>query len=261
MIIDLTGRTALVTGGYGAIGAAMCWKYVKAGAGVIIVGRNREKGEAFAGELRAAGARAAFLRGDVADQAGMAEVCAQAIGLFGKIDILVNNAGINVGSEGRKPIHEFGDSDWHSIIDTDLNGVYYCSKPIIRHMIANQYGRIINISSITGLVPLRNQSAFTAAKAGVIHLTKAMAIELAPHNILVNAICPGSILFEGTRQLFYQDKARAERMLSHIPLGRPGQPEEIAGATVFLSSDEASYMTGSVLTIDGGWTCGFARDF
>lgn len=261
MKIDLTGKTAVVTGGYGAIGAAMCKKFILAGASVIVVGRNKQKGEEFENELRAMGGKALFIQGDVSSKQSMIDLCNKALENFAGIDILVNNAGINVSADKRGPIHEFADDDWHNIINTDLNGVYYCSKPIVEHMVKRQNGRIINVSSIVGLVPLRNQCAFTAAKAGVVNLTRAMAIELAPFGILVNGICPGSIMFEGTRELFYKDKDRAERMLSHIPLGRPGEPEEIAGATVFLASDEATYITGNIMTIDGGWTCGFARDF
>jgi NAD(P)-dependent dehydrogenase (short-subunit alcohol dehydrogenase family) len=257
--IDLTGRVALVTGGYGAIGAAMCKKFVDAGAGVVVVGRNKQKGVEFEAELKEMGGNALYIQGDVSDKQSMLDVCAEAVSKFSKIDILVNNAGINVGPDKRGPIHEFDDADWLNIISTDLNGIYYCSKPIIKQMAERNYGRVINISSIVGLVPLRNQCAFTAAKAGVINLTRAM--ELAPFGILANGICPGSIMFEGTRNLFYKDKEKADRMLSHIPLGRPGEPEEIAGATVFLASDEATYITGNIMTIDGGWTCGFARDF
>lgn len=261
MTIDLNDQVAIVTGGYGAIGAAMCKKLAEAGASVVVVGRNQEKGNEFVEELKRDGAKASYIYGDVGDKQSMIDMCAETLGIYGKIDILVNNAGINVSSERRGPIHEFDDEDWTNIINTDLNGVYYCSKPVIKHMVERNYGRIINVSSIVGLVPLRNQCAFTAAKAGVVNLTKAMAIELAPFNILVNGICPGSIMFEGTRKLFYQDPQKAERILSHIPLGRPGQPSEIAGAAVYLSSGECSYMTGNIMTIDGGWTCGFARDF
>ncbi len=261
MNIDLTGRCAVVTGGYGAIGAAMCEYYVDSGASVVVVGRNKEKGGEFAESLRARGKDAVYLYGDVSSKESMEELAAKSIEKYGKIDILVNNAGINVGAEGRGPIFEFNDNDWHNIINTDLNGVYYCSKPVIKNMVENKYGRIINVSSIVGEVPLRNQCAFAAAKAAVLNLTKAMAIELAPYGILVNAICPGSIMFEGTRALFYADKEKADRMMSHIPLGRPGEPHEIAGTTILLSSDEITYMTGNIVTIDGGWICGFARDF
>ena len=225
------------------------------------MGRNTEKGEKFEKELTDNGAKAVFIQGDVSDMGSMRLMAEKAVSKFGHIDILVNNAGINVGGDRRVLINEFNEEDWSNIVNTDLNGVYYCTKPVLKYMVEQKFGRIINISSIVGLVPLRNQSAFAAAKAGVVNLTKAMAIELAQFGILVNCICPGSIIFEGTRKLFYADKKVADRMLSHIPLGRAGEPEEIAGATVFLASDEATYITGNIMTIDGGWTCGFARDF
>jgi NAD(P)-dependent dehydrogenase (short-subunit alcohol dehydrogenase family) len=231
------------------------------GAALALAARNQQKLEELAQRIASAGGKAAVFAIDVADEEKIKAGIKAAIAHFGKVDILVNNAGVNVGPEGRKLIHEFDDSEWARTVNIDLNGVYFTSKPIIKNMVENGYGRIINISSIVGEVPLRNQCAFTAAKAGVINLTKAMAIELAPFGILVNAICPGSIMFEGTRALFYADKQRAERMISHIPLGRPGEPKEIAGMTIMLSSDEISYMTGNIVTIDGGWICGFARDF
>ena len=261
MKIDLSRKTVLVTGGSGAIGSALCKKFAGAGANIIIADIDEHKSIELEQELVKEGARAKFIFGNIANQDSMQELCQKAIQNFGKIDVLINNAGVNVSSDGRKPIQEFNDQDWHKIIDIDLTGVYFCSKPIIKHMVENDFGKIINISSVAGLVPLRLQCAFAAAKAGVVNLTKAMAIELAPHNIAVNCICPGSILHEGTQAVFYGDKAVAERFLSHIPMNRPGKPEDVSGAAVFLASDEASYMTGSVLTIDGGWTCGYARDF
>lgn len=261
MKIDLRGKVAIVTGGDGTIGSAMCKKLAAAGAAVAVVGISRENGETFVKELLKSGAKASFIFGDVADKQSMEDMSKSVIEDYGKIDILVNNAGINVKSEQREPIHDFNYADWSNIVNVDLNGVFYCSKPVTKHMVAQKYGRIINVSSIVGLVPLRNQCAFAAAKAGVVNLTKAMAIELAPFGILVNCICPGSIMCEGTSELFYQDPVKAESMLSHIPLHRPGKPDEIAGAAVFLASDEISYMTGNIMTIDGGWTCGFARDF
>jgi len=132
-------------------------------------------------------------------------------------------------------------------------------------MIAQKSGRIIHIASIAGLVPLRLQCAFVAAKAGVVNLTKAMALELGPHGVLVNGIAPGSTLTEGTRRLFYGDdgtfRHAVQRMLDHVPLGRPGTPEEIAVAALFLADPENSYMNGHILTVDGGWTAGYAREF
>ena len=140
--------------------------------------------------------------------------------------------------------------------------MYYCSKPAILQMERQGWGgSIINIGSIVGLAPLRLQCAFTAAKAGVFNLTKAMALELAPLKIRVNAIAPGSIMFEGTRKLFYADAVKAEAMMSHIPMHRPGNPEDIAGMACFLASEDSAYMTGTVNVVDGGWICGYTRDF
>ena len=262
MKIDLSGKVAVVTGAYGGIGEAICKKYVGAGAKVVLVGRNEEKGKAFEQQLKDMGAGALYIKGDVSSKESMQSMCDQTVREFGRIDILVNNAGVNVGPEDRKYIHEFSDEQWHRIINIDLNGVYYCSKPVIRQMIAQgEGGKILNVSSVVGQVPFRNQCAFAAAKAGVINLTKAMAIELADFDIQVNCICPGSTMIPGLRKLFYEDKKTAERMLSHIPMHRTAEPEEMAGAAVYLVSDEASYVTGEIMTIDGGWVAGYARDF
>jgi NAD(P)-dependent dehydrogenase (short-subunit alcohol dehydrogenase family) len=183
---------------------------------------------------------------------------------FGRIDILVNNAGINTRRD-RVPIHEYAPEEWNQILQVDLTGVFLTSRTVIPSMIENRGGRIVNISSIAGLVPLRLQCAYVAAKAGVANLTRAMALELAPHGILVNAVAPGSTLTRGTEALFYgPDGAYTERaasLLSHIPLGRPGRPEEIAHAVLFLVAPESGYITGTILTVDGGWTAGYTRDW
>lgn len=261
MNIDLKGKTAIVTGASGGIGQAICRKYIAAGANIVAVDVRREQGEEFVEELVSEGSSAVFIEGDVSDKQSMQNMCRQVLEEYGKIDILVNNAGVNVKKEGRKKIHEFSDDEWKRIINIDLGGVFYCSKPVIHNMIENGGGRIVNISSVVGQVPFRNQCAFAAAKAGVIHLTKVMAIELAEFGILVNCICPGSTMVPSLKKLWFSDKETAEKQLSHIPLHRVADPEEIAGTVVFATSNESSYMTGSILTIDGGWTSGYARDF
>ncbi len=263
MKVDLNGRVAIVTGGGGAIGGAMAQQLAANGAKVVVAGRTIDTLQKVVDDVTAMGGTAAAVVTDVGDKKSAAEMVEKTVALYGRVDVLVNNAGINGGPEYRKPIHEYDDDLWHRIINVDLNGVYYCSKPAIKQMIAQGgSGSIINIGSIVGLTPLRLQCAFTAAKAGVFNLTKAMALELAEHNIRVNGIAPGSIMFEGTKKLFYADPVRAEALLSHIPQKRPGQPEDIAYMTCFLASDEASsYMTGSIITIDGGWICGYTRDF
>lgn len=261
MTVDLKDRVALVTGAGGAIGSEIARVLAANGASVIINDINEQTGKAVADEIEGKGGTALFIKADVGDLGQTQDMAAQIKRRLGGLDILINNAGINVGPDERHPIHEFNDERWYDIIRTDLNGIYHCSKPLIKTIAAGGHGKIVNIGSIVGLVPLRLQSAFAAAKAGVIHLTKAMALELAPLGIHVNAIAPGSIMTEGTTALFYGDEAKAKALLDHIPLGRPGTPREIAHAALFLVSDESSYITGSVLVVDGGWTCGFARDF
>lgn len=262
MKVDLKDRVVIVTGGGGAIGSAMCRQFAANGAKVVAAGRTLATLEKVVEEVKAAGGEAIAVVTDVGDKESAAAMIEKTVEAYGKLDVLVNNAGINGGPAYRKPIHEYDDDLWHRIINVDLNGVYYCSKSAINQMVKQGTGGcIINIGSIVGLTPLRLQCAFTAAKAGVFNLTKAMALELAPLNIRVNGIAPGSILFEGTKELFYSDPVRAEALLSHIPQKRPGKPDDIASMTCFLASDDADYMTGSIVTIDGGWICGYTRDF
>ncbi len=261
MVIDLKDKVVVVTGGAGAIGSAMCVEFAGSGAKVVVVDLAEGALKQVVDKIVDAGGEAMPVVCDVTSKQSTKEMVDTVVAKYGRLDCLVNNAGINGGPDQRKPIHEYDDKLWDSILAVDLTGVYNTSRPAIEQMISQGGGSIINITSITGLTPLRLQCAFAAAKAGVANLTKAMALELAEHNIRVNAIAPGSILFEGTRKLFYADQDRANALLSHIPLHRPGAPEDIAGMTCFLASDKASYMTGTVVTIDGGWTCGYTRDF
>lgn len=261
MKVDLENKIALVTGSTRGIGRAIALSFAKNGATIVVNGRDEERGKSVVEEIKALGRESIFVRADVGHQEQVNNLVAQIIEKFGRIDILVNNAGINVGKEGRVPIHEFSEDDWHRTINVDLNGVFYCSKAVAKHMVEQKSGKIINISSIAGIVPLRLQIAFTAAKAGVVNMTRAMALELAPHNVYANCIAPGSTLVEGTRELFYSDPSMAEKLLSHIPLRRPAEPEEMTGAALFLASKDSDYVTGNILVVDGGWTCGFVRDW
>ena len=262
MQVDLNNKVVIITGGGGAIGSAMARQFASNGARVVVAGRTLATLQSVVDEIKAAGGEAAAVVTDVSDKLSAQKMVEQTVSIFGRLDCLVNNAGINGGPQYRKPIHEYDDDLWQRIINVDLNGVYYCSKPAIKQMEKQgEGGSVINIGSIVGLTPLRLQCAFTAAKAAVFNLTKAMALELAPLNIRVNGIAPGSILFEGTRELFYSDPEKAKALTSHIPQGHPGEPDDIASMTCFLASEDAKYMTGSIVIIDGGWICGYTRDF
>ena len=259
MRCDLSGKVSLVTGAARGIGQAIADRLANNGSLVIYTDVD-EAGAAAA--ARDHGARS--LKLDVTKPDEITAVIERIAADHGQLDILVNNAGINTMAH-RVTIDEFPRDEWDRILAVDLTGLYEVSRAAARVMRARGSGRIINIASIAGLVPLRLQCAFVAAKAGVVNLTRAMALELGPHGILVNGVAPGSTLTEGTRQLFYSNDgsfhAQVQRMLDHIPLGRPGTPDEIAVAVLFLADPENSYMNGHMLTVDGGWTAGYTRDF
>ena len=264
MKVALDGRVALVTGGAQGIGRAIVDALLDNGARVAIVDIDRDAGKKTAAAIGEAGGTCLFVEGDVSDATQMEEAAEQVAAHFGAIQILVNNAGINTRRE-RVPIHQYALEDWHRILETDLTGVFTTSRAVIPYLLRNGDGRIVNISSIAGLVPLRLQSAYVAAKAGVANLTRSMALELGPQGILVNAVAPGSTLTRGTEALFYgpdgEYSENAASLISHIPLGRPGTPAEIAAAVLFLVSPDASYVNGTILTVDGGWTAGYTRDW
>jgi 3-oxoacyl-[acyl-carrier protein] reductase len=259
MAVNLRERVAIVTGAAQGIGFSIAQALARNGAVVIVADVQEEKGRAAAMEL---GSRAEFLRCDVSDPAQVRVLFDAAVARHGRVDIAVNNAGINTGRpEERVTVDQYPVEVWRRIMNVDLDGAFYCCKAASAQMIKQRSGVIINIASIAGVVPLRLQIGYVAAKAGVIRMTEAMAAELGPHGIRVNAVSPGSTLVEGTRQLFYNNKELAERLTSFIPQRRPGETSEIAAAVLFLASDAASYINGHNLVVDGGWTCGFTRDF
>ena len=264
MKVALEEQVAIVTGGANGIGKAIVHALVKNGAHVAIVDIDKQAGTQTAKDIQQKGGTCIFVEADVANPEQMEAASQEITAQLGSIQILINNAGINTKSE-RVPIHQYTLDDWHRILQVDLTGVFVTSRAVIPYMLENPHGRIVNISSIAGLVPLRLQSAFVAAKAGVANLTRSMALELGPKGILVNAVAPGSTLTRGTKALFYgPDGAyteNAESLLSHIPLGRPAEVEEIAAAVLFLVAPDASYINGTILTVDGGWTAGYTRDW
>jgi 3-oxoacyl-[acyl-carrier protein] reductase len=257
---DLAGKVALVTGAARGIGQAIADRFAQNGATVYYT--DIDAAGAAAAAARSPGCESALL--DVTKSDQVRPLIERIDRERGRLDIVVNNAGVNTMAH-RVTIDEFPRAEWDRILDVDLNGVYEMSHASARLMKRQGSGRIINIASIAGLVPLRLQSAFVAAKAAVVNLTKSMALELGPSGILVNAIAPGSTLTEGTRQLFYGAggtfHARVKEMLDHVPLGRPGTTDEIAVAALFLADPENSYMNGHILVVDGGWIAGYHRQF
>jgi NAD(P)-dependent dehydrogenase (short-subunit alcohol dehydrogenase family) len=260
MKVELSQQVALVTGAARGIGKAIADTLAANGARVVYTDIDRTEAERSASAWHGATA----IEMDVTSDAQVNKVTREVAGQYGRIDVLVNNAGVNTLAH-RVPIDRFPRDEWDRIVGVDLTGLYIVSKAVVPLMRSQGRGRIINIASVAGLVPLRLQSAFVAAKAAVVNLTKSMAIELGGEGILVNAIAPGSILTEGTKQLFYGEdgkfKDSVNRLLEHIPLGRPGTTKEVAHAALFLAAPEASYVNGAILTVDGGWTAGYAREF
>lgn len=256
MKADLSGKTALVTGAAGGIGRAISRLLAENGASIVIADIDGGGARDAAAELP----RAIAVEMDIRDERAIARGVNAGVEAFGAIDILVNNAGVNTLAH-RVDIDQFPFDEWRRIVGIDLDGTYLVSRAVARGMIRQGSGRIVNIASTVGLAAMRLQSPFVAAKAGIIHLTRSMALELAPKGILVNAVAPGSTLTAVTRKLFYGDdgsfSSRTAAFLKHVPLGRPGEPEEIAQGVLFLAAPDNSFVNGHCLTIDGGWTAGY----
>ncbi|HEX5576881.1 MAG TPA: 3-oxoacyl-[acyl-carrier-protein] reductase [Gemmatimonadaceae bacterium] len=242
MKIDLTGKTALVTGSTRGIGRAVAQALADSGARVAIVGRDREKAAAIAAEV---GHGAAGFACDVADTAAVAALIADVEKEFGGIDILVNNAGLTRDNL----VMRLSDEDWDTVMNANLRGAFAAIRAAARGMMKKRSGRIINMASVVGLNGNKGQSNYAASKAGLIALTKSVAKELGSRNILVNAIAPGFIETEMTDAMTPEARAALNGL---IPLARLGKPEDIASMVVFLASDHASYITGQVLVVDGG---------
>jgi len=247
--MKLEGRVALVTGASQGIGRACALALGREGASVAVAARNQQKLEELVAEIAAAGGKSAAFVMDVSDDAQVKSGIKSAIGQFGKIDILVNNAGITRD----QLVMRMKRADWDAVLATNLTSAYLCIQQVIGSMLKQRWGRIINITSVFGQMGQAGQANYAASKAGLIGLTMAMAREVASRNITCNAVAPGFIATSMTAVLSEEFKQNA---VKSIPLGRVGLPEDIANAVCFLASEEASYITGHVLNVNGGMLMG-----
>lgn len=246
--LELNDRVAVVIGGTSGIGRAISHGLAEAGADVVCTSRRQEQVDAAASEIEEKGRRTIRITSDVSDRKSIENLLAESIAAFGKIDILVNSA----GTTKRQPTVEVDDETWNWIMETNLTGTLRACQVFGPHMIENGYGRIINIASLSTFVALYEVTAYCASKAAVASLTKSLAIEWAKHGVNVNAIAPG-VFRTALNQKLLDESERGQEFKTRTPMGRFGQVEELAGAAVFLASEAASFVTGEILVVDGGF--------
>lgn len=245
---DLSGRTAVVVGGTSGIGQTIALGLADAGADVISSARRAEMVEATAKEIEARGRRSLRVCSDVLDRQSLQDLLEAALTKFGKVDILVNAA----GRTRRTPFLEVTEREWHKILETNLTGAYRVSQIFGRHMVERKYGRIINIASLTSFVGLYEVAAYGASKSGLASLTRTLAVEWAPHGVCVNAIMPG-VFRTAMNEKLLDGTSRGEEFLMRTPMRRFGRVEELVGSAIFLASEAASFITGTILQVDGGF--------
>jgi NAD(P)-dependent dehydrogenase (short-subunit alcohol dehydrogenase family) len=246
---SLAGKSALITGASKGLGKAMALALAQAGAQVALVARDEAKLEATATEVRQCNGIAHVFRTDVTDEAQVKELEARVLERVGKIQILINNAGVN----NRKSITEFTLAEWRQVLDTNLTSAFLMCRAFVPHMKGQGYGRILNLTSIMSHVALPGRTAYAASKTGLLGLTRALALELAPEQITVNGISPGPIATEMNLPIL-QNPELNQQFIAKLPVGRWGKVEEVGKLAVFLCSEDAGFITGTDVLIDGGWT-------
>lgn len=249
-LFDLTGKVAIVTGGNGGIGLGMARGLARAGASVVIAGRNQAKSESAAREIEALGAKALAVAVDVTDKNAVAGMVEATMKAFGRLDILINNAGINI----RNPAHTLSLDDWHAVIDTNLTSAFLCAQSAYPAMKKAGGGKVINIGSMMSIFGAGFAPAYAASKGGIVQFTKAIASSWAVDNIQANAILPGWIDTDLTRKAREQLPAPNENVLNRTPAKRWGTIDDLAGAAVFLASPASDFVTGTAIPVDGGYS-------
>jgi gluconate 5-dehydrogenase len=246
---DLTGKTALITGGSRGLGHAMAYALGSYGAKVFITSRGIEEGQLAERKLTEEGIQATYYQCDVTDKPEIEHVVDRIVLNSGSLDILVNNAGLNI----RKSLIEVQESDWDYVVNINLKGAFLVGQTVAKQMIKQEYGRIINISSMLGSIGMPFQTSYAASKGGINQITKVWAEELAPYHITVNALGPGYIKTNANEQ-WLSDPERVQKIVDNTMLKRLGELSDMAGPIVFLASESSSYVTGQIINIDGGWT-------
>jgi NAD(P)-dependent dehydrogenase (short-subunit alcohol dehydrogenase family) len=245
----IKGKIALVTGGARGLGLTMATALAEAGADVALSGRSAEAcREAAEGIKAATGRRARGFAADVTKLADVERLKTEVEAELGPVDILVNNAGINI----RGPIQQLSEADWDAVIDTNLKGPFLCARAFGPSMVERGWGRVVNLGSVLGFIALPGRAPYASSKAGIVNLTRVLALEWAGTGVTANAICPGAFATEMNRQLL-DDPVKYKEFVAQIPMGRWGEVDELTGAVVFLASGASSYVTGTSIVVDGGW--------